>query len=198
MAQYSAGARFPPTVNDPHTDARLLERVKESDREAFRLLFEKYQPLLFRHVLFQTRESDSAHDVVQETFIRVWDHRRTLDPRLSFLAYLTRISGNLVKDDLRRRKRHEKLDAELPVPGPSGAEDPLRYLEATMLEENLSSAIGRLPGKCRTVFVLSRIDGRPNREIAGMLGISVRTVEHQITHALKVIRRRLARYLRGS
>lgn len=67
-----------------------------------------------------------------------------------------------------------------------------------MLEDDLTSAIEKLPGKCRTVFVLSRIDGRPNREIAGMLGISVRTVEHQINHALKVIRKRLGRYLRRS
>jgi RNA polymerase sigma-70 factor (ECF subfamily) len=163
--------------------------------EAFRILFERYQPLLFRHLLFQTRQADAAHDIVQETFIRVWDHRRKLDPRLSFPAYIMRISGNLVRDDFRRRKRRERLEAEIPVPGGSEGEDPSRALETTILEEELSVAIERLPDKCRTVFLLSRIEGKPNREIATMLGISVRTVEHQINHALKVIRKRLRRHL---
>jgi RNA polymerase sigma-70 factor (ECF subfamily) len=178
-------------VNDTPTDARLLERVRNSDMEAFRILFERYQPILFRHALFQTRQSDAAHDIVQETFIRVWEHRRNLDPRLSFPAYIMRISGNLVKDDLRRRKRRERLDVEIPVPTPSEAEDPLRALEKTILEDEISIVIDRLPDKCREVFLLSRVQGMPNREIAGILGTSVRTVEHQINHALKVIRKRL-------
>ena len=182
-------------MNETLTDARLLERVRKSDIEAFRMLFERYQPILFRHVLFQTRQSDAAHDIVQETFIRVWDHRRRLDPRLSFPAYIMRISGNILKDDLRRRKRRERLDVEIPVPAPSEAEDPFRALEMTILEDELSVVVDKLPDKCREVFLLSRVQGMPNREIAGILGTSVRTVEHQINHALKVIRKRLRRHL---
>jgi RNA polymerase sigma-70 factor, ECF subfamily len=179
-------------VNEPPTDTALLERIRDSDTEAFRILFEQYQPLLFRHVFFQTREADAAHDIVQETFIRVWDHRRSLDPLLSFPAYILRISGNLVLDEYRRRKRREKLDPEIFPHGKTEEDDPLKALEGTLLEEELAIVIGRLPDRCRAVFLLSRIEGKSNREIALMLGISVRTVEHQINHALKAIRKRLA------
>jgi RNA polymerase sigma-70 factor (ECF subfamily) len=183
-------------VNDAPSDARLLERIRNSDMEAFRILFELYHPVLFRHVLFQTRQSDTAHDIAQETFIRVWEHRRKLDPRLSFPAYIIRISGNLVRDDFRRRKRREKLDPEIPLPGRSDEDDPLGALETTMLEEELGTVVENLPERCRAVFLLSRIEEKTNREIAGMLGISIRTVEHQISHALNVIRKKLGRHLR--
>jgi RNA polymerase sigma factor (sigma-70 family) len=94
--------------------------------------------------------------------------------------------------------------------GGAPGEDPERALEASSLEEELSRNVGKLPERCRAVFLLSRIigrlpercravfllcriEGRPNLEIARMLGISVRTVEHQINHVLKVIRKRLGR-----
>jgi RNA polymerase sigma-70 factor (ECF subfamily) len=151
--------------------------------------------MLFRHVLFQIRSADAAHDIVQETFIRVWEHRKGLDPRGSFPAYIMRISINLVRDESRRRKRRERLDADIARPAGSSEGDPLRALEATVLEEELTGVISGLPEKCRTVFLLSRIEGKSNREIALMLGTSVRTVEHQISHALDVIRKRLSRHL---
>jgi RNA polymerase sigma-70 factor (ECF subfamily) len=184
-------------VDYTSSDSALLERVRKSDFQAFRTLFEHYQPILFRHVLFQVRGSDAAHDIVQETFIRVWEHRTSLDPRLSFAAYITRISGNLLRDDARRRKRRERRDAEMLLRGGAPGEDPAQALERVRLEEELSRIIGRLPERCRAVFLLSRIEGTPNLEIARMLGISVRTVEHQINHALKVIRKRLGRYMRN-
>jgi len=161
--------------------------------EAFRLLYKQYQPMLFRYILFQTRSADAAHDIVQETFIRVWEHRKRIDPSLSFPAYIMRISGNLLRDEARRRQRHERLDAEIAAAGSAGGENPLQELEASMLDEKLGEAIAGLPDRCRAVFLLSRIEGKSNHEIARLLGISVRTVEHQISHALNVLRKHLSR-----
>jgi RNA polymerase sigma-70 factor, ECF subfamily len=163
--------------------------------EAFRVLYEQYQPILFRHVLFQTRDADASHDIVQETFIRVWEHRARIDPRLSFPAYLMRISGNIIRDESRRRRRRDMLGAEIGQPETSESDDPLNALDARMLEEELTAAITDLPDKCRAVFLLSRIEGKSNGEIATMCGTSVRTVEHQISHALDVLRKCLSRHL---
>ena len=85
-------------MEQSHTDPELLKRVRASDADAFRALFERYQPIVFRQVMYQLGESDAAHDVVQETFVRIWDHRRSLQPELSFAAYALRISANLVRD----------------------------------------------------------------------------------------------------
>ena len=160
------------------------------------MLFDRYQPIIFRRVLFLTRETDLSHDIVQETFLRVWEHRASLKPKLSFLAYALRISGNLVRDHARHHKTRERLEKHVPLPPLSEGDDPAQALQLTMLEEQLNAIITRdLPEKCRTIFLLNRFEGKTHREIADILGLSVRTVEHQIGHALEVMRKRLKLYL---
>jgi RNA polymerase sigma-70 factor (ECF subfamily) len=67
-----------------------------------------------------------------------------------------------------------------------------------MLEEKVSEVVRtKLPTKCREVFVLSRMEGMPNAEISERLGISRKTVENQMTRALKILRRHLHRYIRA-
>ena len=68
-------------------------------------------------------------------------------------------------------------------------------IESMELEEKIKEVIESLPGKCREVFELNRFDGLKYGEIAAKLGISVKTVEHQMSKALKVLREKLARYL---
>lgn len=181
-------------ANEIWEESRLLERVGHSDREAFRSLFEKYQPILFRHVLHMVLDSDTAHDIVQDTFVRVWNHRSTLKPHLPFLAYLFRISRNLVRDHARHSAVRERHTLE--VPPPNRIETPEESTHARMLAEKLDEAVRQyLPTKCREIFLLSRIEGLSNAEIGKQLGISVKTVENQITRGLKILRRRLREYL---
>ena len=179
-------------MKDHMPDIELVERVKVSDKDAFRILFEKYQPIVFRKVLFQTREADASHDIVQETFLRIWERRSSLNSHLSFPALALRISGNLVRDAARQRRTRERLRESIPPPARSEGDDPEEILQLAMLTELLSVVIAtRLPEKCRTVFLLSRFEGMGNSEIADFLGISVRTVENQINKALKVLRKHL-------
>jgi RNA polymerase sigma-70 factor (ECF subfamily) len=174
------------------TDTELISRTKASDQEAFRLLFERYQPVLFRQILFMTGEADAAHDIVQESFLRIWESRSRLKPELSILAYAVRIGGNLARDLARRRRRHERLEGRVPPPARTENHDPEEVLHRSLLEARLSAVVNeRLPERCRTVFLLSRFENLNNREIAVLLGISVRTVEHQMNRALRILRRNL-------
>lgn len=182
-------------MEQEYSDIQLLKRVKCSDMEAFRILFDRYQPIIFRNVLFQTRLTDISHDIVQETFIRVWENRRSLKPHLSFLGYVLRISRNLVLDDFRYRKTRERLESEIPPPVLSENDDPGKALELIMLEEKLNTIINHeLPERCREIFILSRFERKSHQEIADIFSLSVRTVEHQINHALKVLRKNLGNY----
>ena len=179
-------------VNLPPNDTELMVRVRESDVDAFRALFERYQPVIFRQTLFRTGQIDLSHDIVQETFVRVWERRRLLKPHLSFLAYLFRISGNLVRDAVKHRRIREKLADSVPRPVPSERDDPESAFHLTILEEKIGAVIHQhLSERCRQIFVLSRFEGRSNREISEMLRLSVRTVEHQISRALKILRENL-------
>ena len=177
------------------TDVELLERIRDSDIEAFRCLFERYQPVVFRNTSFQTGDTDLSHDIVQETFLRVWEHRQSLKPQLSFLAYAFRISGNIVRDTVRHRKTREKVNADLPGPANTEGDNPEEALQKRMLEERLVETIRRkLPERCRAIFIMSRFEEKTHQEIADLFHISIRTVEHQVSHALKVIRRNLRDY----
>lgn len=183
-------------MGDRHSDIELVRRTKASDQEAFKLLFEQYQPLLFRQVLFMTRDEEAAHDIVQETFYRIWQRRSSLNPRLSFLAYAIRIGGNLARDVARHRRTRQRLDGQLPAPERFERDDPEEALSLTLLRERLTAVINdSLPERCRTIFLLNRFENLSNQEIAALLGISVRTVEHQMNRALRVLRRELRPYV---
>lgn len=172
------------------SDETLSERVRASDEGAFRLLFERYQPVLYRSMLAAVGDSDEAHEIVQETFVRVWNRRGSLRSDLPLLGYLFRIARNLIRDAARHQAVRTRFEAEVPRPERSETDDPERWLLARLIEERLAAILrDALPDKCREVFVLSRVEGMTNAEIALKLGISVKTVENQMTKALKIIRR---------
>ena len=93
-------------------DKILLEKVKNSDKVAFKKLFFNYHDTLSRFVLYKVQDKDIAEDITQETFLRVWKTRLKLRPNKSFFSLIARISTNLCYDHFRHtevRQRHETL-----------------------------------------------------------------------------------------
>ncbi len=176
-------------VEHSPTDTDLLKQLRKSDRSAFRTLFNRYQPMLFRQALFLTGQTDPSHDIVQETFVRVWEQRKALKPHLSFPGFILRISQNLIRDRARQKKTHERLEIHIPAPALSEGDNPEEAFRLTELEKKIRSVLQhQLTERCRQVFVLSRFEGKSHREIAVLLHLSERTVEHHVGHALKVLR----------
>jgi RNA polymerase sigma-70 factor (ECF subfamily) len=176
-------------------DSDLIERLRGSDGEALRVLFEKYQPILFRGIAYLLQDVDAAHEIVQETFLRVWSHRTALEPRLPILGYLLRVSRNLALDAAKHRAVERKLQAEIPPRLHPAESNPMEELHHRMLEEKVAEVVRtRMPAKCREVYLLSRIEEMSNAEISRLLGISVKTVENQITRGGKILRRHLRGY----
>ena len=174
----------------------LLSRVKNSDKKAFQNLFSSYHDTLFRFVAYRVRDSDLAEDITQETFLRVWKKRSSLIPKKSFFSLIARIATNLCYDHFRHVEVRNRHEDQIPQYGKSHYDDPESVNQADMLQEKINRIVNQdLPEKCRAIFILSRMEGYTNPEIANMLNLSLRTVENQIYRALKVLKARLENYL---
>jgi RNA polymerase sigma-70 factor (ECF subfamily) len=177
-------------------DTVLIDQVRASDARAYRILFERYQPMLFRQVLVRVHDADVARDIVQETFLRIWERRGRLDPRLSFPGLSFRIASNLARDHHRQRQTRERLAPEVPPPLPSERDDPGESLSLTLLEEEMQRVLNeQVPERSRTILLLSRFERLSNQEIAQLLGISAKTVENQITRGLGILKKHLRHFL---
>jgi len=172
----------------------LIENVRYSDKDSFKKLYLQYHPVLFRFVVSRVHDKDLAEDIVQDTFIRVWRIRRSLASDKSFFSLIAKISSNLSKDYFKHeavRSRHQEDITELYGQQSDTLE---KSLETVFMQENILNIVHRyLPLKQRTIFLLNRIEGKTNQEIAEILGISLRTVENQLYRALKTLRKKIKR-----
>jgi len=177
-------------------EKKLLERVKNSNKTAFKDLYYRHQPILFRYVVYRVRERDLAEDIVQETFVRIWNNRSRLDSSKSFFSLIAKVSNNLCYDHFRHQK--VKIQHQDRIPGiyKKNKKNPETEHELSDLKEAIWSTVNNyLPDKCLEIFLLSRNEGKTNQEIADLLNISKRTVENQLYRALKILRKILKNYL---
>ena len=161
------------------------------DRGSFEELFRSYfTPLMLfaRKILV---DEDDAREVVQKVFIALWEKREDIDLTTSMKAYLYTSVHNRSLNVLRDRKKYS--DGELPEV--AGEWDVSAQIESMELEQKIHEAIRSLPDKCRLIFELNRFKGLKYSEIARELNISVKTVENQMSKALKLLREKLASYL---
>ena len=180
----------------PNKDQKLLSCLKKSDKNSFRDLFSKYHQSLFNFVLYRLKDEVIADDIVQETFLRVWKHRNSIKPNQSFFSYIAKISNNLCMDYFRHEKVKLRHQEHIPQLTQSGVDNPAIQYESKILEDKIHSIVNNsLPEKCREIFILSRVNGLANQDIAELLEVSRRTVENQLYRALKVLRSKLKDYL---
>jgi RNA polymerase sigma-70 factor (family 1) len=174
-------------------EKELLRKIKKSDEEAFHTIFIYYHSFLFNHIFYQIHDDTLAQDIVQETFIKVWLKRKFLKPEQSFYAFLVKISNNLVKDHLRKMKSRDKFNQSYQFFNHPRTNDPLLLMEKLDLEKKIQNIINKyLPAKTRTIYILNRVDGKSNDEIAAMLHISKKTIENHLYYALKTLRKKIS------
>jgi RNA polymerase sigma-70 factor, ECF subfamily len=175
---------------------QLATRIKLGDEQAFELLFRKFYVRLCAFANKFLNDPDESQEIVQEVFTRLWEGRDEIDPEYSLKSYIFKIVQNLSINKLRRRKvesRYSDIYRLVYI-------DHLEYstyesLLARELEENIAQSIGKLPAECRKIFELSREEGLKYKEIAETLNISVKTVEAQMSKALRFLRIELSEYL---
>ena len=165
-------------------DAELVEGIRVDDVEAFQTLYYRYYDALVRFLRVRLYDTESACDLVQEVFTRLWQRREHLDPAQSVRAYLYRTAHHLAVDYLRRHRLEQAYHAEQAIDAPSTTQPD----DAFELREKLDAAIRALPDVLRLVFILNRFEHCTYNDIADILGISVKAVEKRMSRALRLLR----------
>jgi RNA polymerase sigma-70 factor (ECF subfamily) len=168
----------------PEIDLLLWNKIKSGDSSSYELLFQKYYHLLCLFSKRYTNNFDLSREIVQDLFVHLWENRIDLNISVSLRSYLlTAVKYNSLRRVQNNRKQGICLD---PLPDIETVEfqDNLEYAE---LQERLSAAIDSLPHQCQKIFKMSRYEHLKYSEIANTLGISVKTVEAQISKALRML-----------
>lgn len=184
----------PEGMANPQPD-EILNRLQAGDRAALQALFHQHHAMVCGTMFRFVKDKSTVEDLAQEVFVRFWEKRESINITSSVQAYLRRMAINEALGYLRRNKH--QYDEEITPQTPTGETDSSvedQYLHSE-LEQNVRAAIDTLPPKCRTVFHLSRFEDMTYQEIADQMGISIKTVENQMSKALRILREKLKGYL---
>lgn len=171
-------------------DNMLYEEIKNGNEVAFNKVFDLYYSRLCFYVDKILHDFDLSRSIAQQVFVDLWIKREKLLVT-SLQAYLYQSVHNSALDVL----KHQKVEARyLTSLGKSEPMEMNNLIEEAELADRINLAIQALPEKCREIFVLCRFEELKYSEIAARLNVSVKTVEMQVTIAMKKLRKELSDY----
>ena len=173
------------------TDEKLLSLLQTDSDLAIDRIFRKYYPLCKSVAIRILKDQHIAEDITQEVFMELWKKRNQHHINTALKAYLRRSVTNRCLNFIRDQKIVFDGEDKLPDWSPATSHNALSNMEANELSDALHKVIDALPERCRVVFMLSRFEELRYQEIAEQLDISIKTVENQISKALRLIRRSL-------
>lgn len=159
------------------------------------MLFRTYYQPLCNYAYTFVQDRDEAEEIVQSTFLMLWEKKETLEIRTSVKPYLYAMVRNACLNVLKHEKVKQQHAAFELAAGERTVESGARTMMASELENRIYSAMEALPEQCRMVFKLSRFEEMKYSEIAEQLNISIKTVENHMGKALRIMREQLKDYL---
>jgi RNA polymerase sigma-70 factor, ECF subfamily len=173
-----------------HTpEQQIIQGIREGKQEYFQEVFNAYYESLCHYAYTILRDMDEAEDIVQSMLLKLWEKRENLHITYAIRSYLYKAVHNLCINQLEHRQIKQKHLEH--TTRESAGEKQLPEVFPQELGDSIASAIDRLPEQCRIIFKMSRYDEMRYAEIARTLGISVNTVENQVSKALRILRTQL-------
>lgn len=167
------------------TDEEIVSRICAGEGNLFELLMRRHNPRVYRAARAILRDDSEAEDVMQDAYVRAYEHLRDFEGRARFSTWLTRIAVHEALARVRRQKRYETLDPHAEessmTEGKTG--DPEQETSDVEMRAVLEKAMTRLPDEFRAVFVLRAVEGMSGAEVAECLGIPEDTVKTRLHRA---------------
>ena len=179
------------------SDRELLRQLSKGSTEAFKILFDQYYPVLVRVLMRYSSDQEEIKDWIQEIYIRLWESRQEIqaDSIDNFKAYFIITARNFAIKALARKKRLQVEQFRGKDQEEIADSNSYNVLEEVELRQAYQAAISKLPVKTQKAYVLSRETGLTYKGVAEELGISIKTVEAQISRAISLLRQELHVFL---
>ena len=189
---------------DKISDKELSTLLVTGDEKAFKIVFDRHYQQLLRFSVSYTNDIYAAENIVQESFILLWENKLELDADSNLHAFLIKVvklkTWNYVEKQRRRavieKKLYDDLVRELELKLYTLDSINTSKLYITEIENIIQDSLQTLPEQTQTIFKLSRQEYFSNKEIAEQMNLSEKSVEYHITKVLKLIRVELADYLK--
>lgn len=168
----------------------LIKNLKEGNEDAFTYLMDTHYEKLCIYAGNLTKDIYGGQDIVQNVFLRLWERRRKLKVNYSIISFLYRSVYNEFIDQYRKTKLLTALEEEhIKILNNIVQQEDNR--DIIRLIELVKSEIQNLPPKCKAVFMMGKLEGLTNNEIAEYRNISLRTVEMHMTKAFEILRKKV-------
>ena len=179
----------------------LIKRLAESDEKAFEIIFHAWFDRLVRFCNEYVLEIETARNIAQTVFLKLWERRHLIDENASLKSYVYTIARNECISYLRHLKTENRfyknttaLYADQMLAFDALNELDFARIDIEKIEKIVDETVAAMPERCREVFNMSRHQDLKNREIAEQLGITVKAVEANLTRALKILKENLKDY----
>jgi RNA polymerase sigma-70 factor (ECF subfamily) len=163
----------------------MTAAIKLGNELAFRQVFLQLRKKVYGYFLKKTNTAQDAEDLVQQTFLKLWQYRTSLDESLTIEHQVFHISRTVFIDYLRKQQVKSRPAASLP--------DNIYYLnEEFDVKKQVYQVLDRMPAQRKKIFELNRFEGYSYAEIAAALSISIKAVDNQINKAVHQLKKALA------
>jgi RNA polymerase sigma-70 factor (family 1) len=180
-------------TENSHADHKeVIELLKQSDQKAFNTLFRLYSAKVYHFSYSYLKSTAEAEEIVQDTFIKIWEKRETINTAYSFSGFVFTVAHHLILNRIRKIRNENQCKAMLAKDGiliKNETEEKILHAE---LEKVQQAALTELPPRRKIIYQMIREDGMTYKQVAEQLNISVKTVESQMTEAIKHFRAKLS------
>jgi len=166
----------------------LVKALKNGDRVAFEKIFRIYHKQLYSFCYSFLNQKEDAENITQDVFVKLWIKRASLDCEKSFSGFLFTMTKNMVLNHIRNTIHQQIFVNQLLNNDLEDYYQTDKQVSLNEVKRTLNNLISQLPPKRKEIFLFSREKGLSHKEISKRLGVSVHTVESQMSKALKFIR----------
>lgn len=172
-------------------EKELFIRMSQGDEAAFTEIFYHYTQRIYNYILNKTKSPETAEEIVQEVFIKIWNSRENFSEVNNYESFLFAMASNKLIDFFWRMAHQEKLKKEVWDTIKDTSNITIEQLDFRHSQELINKAVEQLSRQRKKIFLMNKEEGLSRQEIADLLGLSFSTVNNHLNEAVRLVKEQL-------